>query len=995
MNRVIGYDYIFILIFAVLALWSADHFWSTGSGVLSSSSGQQRMGIIAGVSSTVKKKSSDSLVWRDSLLGDELYLFDQVYTHDYARAELLLEDGAKINLMEKTLFKLEHNGQDSAIDLREGLMTAILGEGQSRLKLLIEGEEYILSGEKAKVQIEHNKDKSRISLLSGHAELKKGKAKQTIGVKESLELDHKTKKMQINKIAIVLENPAWDEKIWKKSPLSVLFRWNAISGAESYILELSQGRTFVDKKEFRLSSISHQLALEAGYYYWKIKGFNSQKQLIGESLTSSFQLALEKPIIQLQPYSDEKVSFWKTISGKSVDGSLSFSWSSQQASAYLLQLRDEQEKVFEYKVSGERYIWQNPPLGLWSWRVKVLDSKRTDAYWSSWRPFLIAQYALPLPPKNFSLREESQLTVYDYEKDGVHIPVSWEADQGETAFEFVLLDHAGKTLQRISINDTKYLIPLSEGGKFSYKVRTLDAQARETQFSSPISFGVEIVHPIANRESAEKVLLKRPDQKVSIEWQGEGESFIFELAEDKSFAQVIRRMETNEQNISVSFARPGTYFWRVTNLKGNARALPKMIKIEPAPPPEPLHLEDKKIIPIRWELIPAKTSSWFNWLIDAAIADSAEYKKFIRLNWKKVEDAKEYLVQISDSRSFKSIIWEGKTKEAFLDWERNQEGTIYWRVAIIDFWARQTAFSNVAEVEVILPPELRPLDRPQLKKLNKSEVFQGEKVSISWNEVARSLFYDVYLVHEKGEEKKVGTFKRGQTTISTKSLQEGLWDINVISYGKHKLKSSEKVASFLVKKKKVIKPKRKKIVPAAKLQLVSPVPISKNFRAVNLFINQVNYESDELKFDGLQMLDLAYIQKHNRSWGSFRFRSGKIFDDIAFRTFAIRYLYDVYNVFSAWDFEVGGVLEYGSQLSFEVDQAEETKEISALLSGRLSYIFDRNRISLDMGIGQGLNLGIKAIFPYKRFFWGPSLEYSRRADGASFSQMGLDFASSF
>lgn len=99
------------------------------------------------------------------------------------------------------------------------------------------------------------------------------------------------------------------------------------------------------------------------------------------------------------------------------------------------------------------------------------------------------------------------------------------------------------------------------------------------------------------------------------------------------------------------------------------------------------------------------------------ILNSTDNKRYISIEWEKIPEAKEYFLQISNSKEFKKFLYQEKTKEASVKLSPNPEFK-FGRIAAIDLNGVRGEFSDVFEIEqrIVEPKVFAPLPENILPK---------------------------------------------------------------------------------------------------------------------------------------------------------------------------------------------------------------------------------------------------------------------------------------
>lgn len=148
--------------------------------------------------------------------------------------------------------------------------------------------------------------------------------------------------------------------------------------------------------------------------------------------------------------------------------------------------------------------------------------------------------------------------------------------------------------------------------------------------------------------------------------------FVFEIATDKAFDQVVKRQEgISETKYTALVEQPGQYFWRVSSVTQAGKHGPVghagQIKVKPVPPK-----------PEMKEPVSSETE--------------------ISFSWQPEEGVSFYQLQFAEDKAFKQVLVDQKTDESTLAIEKPQAGTYYMRVRSIDADAYAGEWTEPQEV---------------------------------------------------------------------------------------------------------------------------------------------------------------------------------------------------------------------------------------------------------------------------------------------------------
>ena len=215
---------------------------------------------------------------------------------------------------------------------------------------------------------------------------------------------------------------------------------------------------------------------------------------------------------------------------------------------------------------------------------------------------------------------------------------------------------------------------------------------------------------------AQRIQLKKPDQAVTFSWKTDsGTTSVFELSKDKNFSEVVKKVESKSDSLTVNIPETSLYYWRSREYKTDRSfevTEPKKVIIEKSPAPEkPEKLPDMEV-PI--EELPAQTTLLrmiSDWLLPSAYAD--EVKGVVKLDLPVKEESKGYVVRIYRDSGLTQLILEEQLATKHFEWINVVPGEYYWHYAIIDYWDRKSLFSDPAKL--VIREDAAPLaEKPKL-----------------------------------------------------------------------------------------------------------------------------------------------------------------------------------------------------------------------------------------------------------------------------------------
>ncbi|WP_415894972.1 FecR domain-containing protein [Neptuniibacter sp. PT34_22] len=155
------------------------------------------------------------------------------------------------------------------------------------------------------------------------------------------------------------------------------------------------------------------------------------------------------------------------------------------------------------------------------------------------------------------------------------------------------------------------------------------------------------------------------------------DSFVFEIAKDKSFTEIIETHDNIKETQFVAVvSEPGNFFWRVSSVTQEGKHGPEghagAFKVKPVPPKPEMR-----------EPVSSETE--------------------ISFSWQEEEGVSFYQLQLAKDKAFKQLVVDNKTEQASLAIDKPQAGTYYMRVRSID--ADDYAGEWTEPQEVVQPVE--------------------------------------------------------------------------------------------------------------------------------------------------------------------------------------------------------------------------------------------------------------------------------------------------
>lgn len=711
----------------------------------SDSASGPKLGTLTSTLSVVKTKNALSLDWRDASRGNDLTENQLIYTDNASSAEVSFIEGSSLEIGENSLVKLRAASKEHAMDLSKGFIRAKL-EGDKPLKVQMNGEDYVVSGNNADIQINLEDKKGEIGVLAGEVKVEKDGLSESLDAQSALEISDEGVKRKI--IHFKALRPAKGEinYILNKTA-SVFFEWEPHEAAKVIVSRKST----LENPRIAEGAGSASLDLSTGLYYFRIE---NEK---GSSLLNSFKLVQEVPPKLIRPLNGDEVS---VLEGE--EQIVSLQWQNPEKLEYTLEWDDGE--VHTLSTALDRATINITKSGQFKWRLKILSKERPEALWSEWQEVKVALIPVPEVPQDLIPHEVEFQT---YEAPNEKIDLSWKST---SKVELEIKDPKG-IISTVKVEEQRYEYKAMLAGVYSWRVKGFDSYLRQSDWSEWKTFTIVDLSNQKTEEGIQRFQLKKPDQSVTFNWQAEaGAVSVFELAKDSDFKTVVKKVEVNKDSIQVSIPEVGVYFWRSRRYLPDGTfevGEPRRVIIEPVPAPEkPDKLPDLEV-PL--EDLPVKTTlleTIISFILPSAHAD--ELGGQVQLTLPVKEEAKAYVVRIYKDQNLTELVYEEKITSKEFIWKNALAGIYYWQYAVIDYWDRQSLFSDPAQLTVKAETIAAP-EKPRLRFPIRAREIEQNKQVLDWTSSKNNSSYKVE-ISESRDFKKV--LQETLTKKSTASFTE-------------------------------------------------------------------------------------------------------------------------------------------------------------------------------------------------------------------------------
>jgi hypothetical protein len=280
-----------------------------------------------------------------------------------------------------------------------------------------------------------------------------------------------------------------------------------------------------------------------------------------------------------------------------------------------------------------------------------------------------------------------------YYSDSTNIYFSW-SKENENKWLLEIFNKDNKLVFFKEVNKPNYLYPNQLEGHFKWSVTPLKS------FSKVVDQKFYTFSVKKNKiEDIKSIVLelKKPNQKVNFSWnKSNSQISVFELSQHEDFEKLILSKRLKSNKTTVVFPKVGTYFWRSFTIKASGERqynTPIRLTVKPNPKPK----KPKKLPSLKLKLQTKVIPSSFHLFSYAHASNEGS----VTLKWPKIDNAKEYEVEIYTDRKLKTKIKTFKTSKTNFEWTAPRAGKFYWRYRFIDFWGRLSPYSDRSTLELV------------------------------------------------------------------------------------------------------------------------------------------------------------------------------------------------------------------------------------------------------------------------------------------------------
>jgi Domain of unknown function (DUF4962) len=699
---------IFLFVFALFFLLKDDDGGEVGANAIP-------VGKFSEINNNVRRRTQSGFVWTNARNQETVFEGDSVFTDESSETSLNLNGIGNLKIGQKSLVVIRTKGHGLMFDLQYGNMTGKLNPGVP-VYLMNKGEVQELKGD-GEIRVETSADQEPIIQV----------------VTGELTINKKGKNVTLNKAKIAeLISPKNGKSLWLALGQEQVFSWRTPDKNTTSRFEIASDEHFekiayvVDTKE---TSVSVPLdKLPTGPIRWRVK------QVASGTQTTPYLAKIYQDLPPLPSYPNDNQIFLfnpkKNEKGKTVD----LSWTDKAGStSYEVQLAADKELKKQVISKTLNTLTETTPLltaGEYFWRVRGLNSDRTNPLWSAVYHFTVEEEVTDLQTPRLSNRQinypvpvtslrklspEAARSGTGFTPENLP-PFSWDSVPNAQGYEVELAENDAFTNSiKLPVSpETQFSPNEVKPGPLYVRVRAVGKNGITSSPSEGGRLDVTLpgphLKPIASETAvfSNAAELDKATHRFQLEWtpQPFAENYELNWGADENFEKSKKfRVKENQRTISVT--QSGDYKVRIRSIGKNGIplgpysnvqtasfkkqliALP-LVKATPPPVRLPTNVPKSGSGPVLLE--PKKSSSV------VSVDDSTS---FVNLRWQKIKEMRSYEIEIATDRDFASPLRYTTNLSSYTVKKDLPEGKIYWRVRGLNKEKKPSEWSEIFDLNIL------------------------------------------------------------------------------------------------------------------------------------------------------------------------------------------------------------------------------------------------------------------------------------------------------
>ncbi|MFV8249622.1 FecR domain-containing protein [Bdellovibrio bacteriovorus] len=668
------------------------------------------IGSVAISQNDVRRKNLDTFSWLPASRKDNVFQNDSIFTGDRSEATIQLQDGTQIRIEPNSLITLNLKNGQMNLDLRYGNLVGELAQGSS-LTIKSGTEEFKLEGSPTNTQekpkIKFNKAHSGtvdLKLLSGdvkYIDKKKQAVKElpknaVVAVKKDGDIK------PVEKPTLLVKTP--DNMNWLRvnpdDPLP--FEWQGKGDIARYELEVSPNEDFSSVALSKMTNeqrVAVTEPLQPGPYFWRLKTYDrngevgvvspaqrmSITHLAGPQIVTPVQAAQINLELKVKP--QEELATTTEVQWKAMAQLKHFTWQIAADPEFQQIIKDGQ-------TDSLAAVTPRLPSGTYWVRVQGQTAGNNVSPWSEPVSFTLnlAAHKEERPNRPVLITKQVDFKAPTGERNPAspEAPkLAWKPVLRSKGYQLqISKDISFAEVEKYDITQNQVAWSQFRPGKHYYRVQAKGINGLNSDFSEvgtiDVSVGGLTLNPL---KTINAVGQAAGPKETPISWSEVpfAKSYLVQVDKSKEFTAP-QQLEYSATGGNLTLQDPGTYVVRVQALDEANKPLTDFSNIQ------------EVMYTFRTPLVAPPLMEPFN---NASIFLQTEMEPFIWLEWKKVEGATSYRIEISDKPDFsRTLIAKSLAGNRFLIKEKVPLGKIYWRVraeakgdAEMSEWAEKREFT--------------------------------------------------------------------------------------------------------------------------------------------------------------------------------------------------------------------------------------------------------------------------------------------------------------
>lgn len=648
----------------------------------------ETVGSISQTQNDVRRKSIVAFSWHPMRSSDQVFLKDSIYTGSSSSALIQLKNGSQINVEPNSLITLNMQEGELRLDLKYGDLKADLAAGSS-LTIKAGDEVSTLqseSGKASKIEIKKTHGGLNLRLKAGNAKVK---SKQ--GLNQELASDQVVAMTPVGVTApspprVELITPQNAQFLKNSEAEAIPLEWKLVEGqASQYEIEVAKDPEFseiVGKQKTNENKFSFPDLSSGSEYFWRVKALDFSGTSQEPTSPHQFTVSLVTAPAFVTPAPNAKIQLEMQPAQLAQGTAIPLRWqahSSFEKFDYQIALDPEFTQIIKEENTKIKEAL-SPRLKNGNYYIRLRAYRgETPNEWTSVQSFSVNLLAKKeqRPPAPVLVSTEIDFNPPPpSERDPaqqIGPQVTWEPVKNAKAYRLqISATEQFGTDGAIDFQQNNWTWTDFKPGIHYIRVFTVGQNGLLSQPSQTAKIQINIKDPVLSPIAPISLRGKNPEDQpqpveVKLAWSEVpfSEKYIIEISNNESFESPLK-LETSQNSLRHQIDKPGTYFIRVQGYTSEGQPLGNFSNRQPAvydwsaPLPKPILREPFQ---------------------SATIFLQKAMEPFVWLEWKPLEEAKEYFIEVSlDPQFKKKIISQKTTSVRFLLKQNIPLGKVYWRV---------------------------------------------------------------------------------------------------------------------------------------------------------------------------------------------------------------------------------------------------------------------------------------------------------------------------